>query len=46
MELDKVCETVWRRTLETCRYISGYTGKRDAVITLHCEKHNLDFQTR
>lgn len=39
-------DNIYKNTLETCEYISGYTGKSDADITLKCLVHDLYFQTK
>lgn len=41
-EIDAI---IWRRSLETCHYVSGYDG-RNSTVTLYCVKHNKEFQTR
>lgn len=45
LKFEEIEAKVWRNSLETCHYISGYIT-RNSNILVKCEKHNYEFTTR
>ena len=45
LTLEQIKEKVFKNTLETCDYISGYKTV-DSTIKLKCRKHNYEFETK
>lgn len=45
MTIEKLDQKIFSNTLNTCHYIKGYINS-NSIITLHCEIHNYDFETK
>lgn len=45
MKFEQLENKAYQNSLNTCHYVDGYEN-RYSLITLHCDIHNIDFQTK